>query len=97
MGVDEFPAGLFEVYTPVAGQGEQHLLISPVFAGKRVWKKRHTMLRFYILGRGFVFCWKEEPSKSVLSMKDGLFSLGIGKFVMNSFPKVFKEETDESK
>jgi hypothetical protein len=83
--VQEFPPGLFEVYTPASQEGQHSYLISPIFAGKTTWQKRHTMLRFYIGRRGFVFVWRERPGPSGFDAKNGMISVGFWRFVFNSF------------
>ena len=83
--ITEFPPGWFEVYTPVTHDGEHSYLISPAFSGKTVWKKRHTMLRFYVLNRGVVLVWRKDPGPSGVDVKNGIISIGFWRFVFNSF------------
>lgn len=87
LDITEFPAGVFEVYTPSTTGGENNLLISPFFAGKTVWEKRHTMLRFYVFSVGVVISWRVTNGKRMLSVENGFFSASIGKLVFNVFPK----------
>jgi hypothetical protein len=89
--IDEFPSGVFEVYTPISGEGDHVYLISPRFAGKSVWEKRHTMLRFYIGKRGFVLVWRKEKGKSAFTVKDGMISIAFWRFVFNTFVPMEKK------
>lgn len=89
--MDEFPSGVFEVYTPVSGEGDHVYLISPRFAGKSVWEKRHTMLRFYIGKRVFVLVWRKTPGANAITAKEGILSIGFWRFVFNTFVPVGKK------
>lgn len=94
-GIQEsFPSGYYEIWTAKSGYEGilENLIVSRMTARDIFWEKKHRLLRFYFFAIGIVISWREQEKPYSISKAKGIFSICLGKCVINLFDSRIKKE-----
>ncbi len=82
---EEFPAGVYEIWTAKDGYESalETAILSRAVARDVFWEKRHTLIRFKVGSAMVVIAWKQKASPARVSRMPGVLSVGVGKLVVN--------------
>lgn len=82
---EEFPAGVYEVWTAKEGyeRALEGAILSRAVSRDVFWEKRHVLVRFYLGKLTVVGAWKRKSAPARLSRMPQVLSMGVGKLVVN--------------